>query len=153
MGAVARTVVASIVSCVGNGHAPQMGAHTKDNDPLGVLHPLLVVLGVTQLSQVDALLCGDLLLCAVAYEQGFPSPLEGHILALWNIGQLDLDFGQGQDISRGTHRGHELADNRFGSIDGHHSGRPGDQVGEHLSGLAAVLRGLVGVLDFGAPVV
>lgn len=153
MGAVARTVVASPVPRVGDGHTPQVGAHTEDDDPLGLDHAILVVLGVTQLGQIHSLLRGDLLLRAVADEQRLAPPLEGDILALGDITELDLDFGQGQDVRGRAHGGHELGDYRLGGVERHDGGGAGHQVGEGLPRLGALLGGLVGVLDLGAAVV
>ena len=40
---------------------------------------------------------------SVPDEKGFSSPLEGHVLALWNISQLDLNFSQSQHILEKKH--------------------------------------------------
>lgn len=93
VGAMARTVVASEVSGVGDGHTTQMGAHAKDNDPAGVNHSILVMLGVPQLPEIHRRLCGDFLLCAVPDKQGLSPPLEGHVFAFGDVTELDLNLG------------------------------------------------------------
>ena len=56
VGAVAGAVVATEVPGVGDGHAAQMGAHADDDEPLGVLCALVVVLRVTESVHWDRLL-------------------------------------------------------------------------------------------------
>lgn len=48
MGSVAWAVVAAEVSSVGDWYATQMGAHADDDEPLGVLHAVVVVLGIAK---------------------------------------------------------------------------------------------------------
>ena len=48
MTSMARTVVSSKFSGVGDGDTSKMGADSEDDQPLGVLHTLAVVLGVSQ---------------------------------------------------------------------------------------------------------
>lgn len=153
MRAVAWAVVTAEISGVCNGHAAQVRAHPDDYDPLGVHDPVLVVLRVSQLCDVHSGFGGDLLLCAVTDEQWLASPLEGHVLAFGDVVQLNFNFGQGQDVSGGTHGRNKLSDHRFGSIDADHGRGPGDQVGEGFSGIITFLRWLAGVEHLWAPVV
>jgi len=95
MGAVAGAVVAAVLSSVSDGYAAQMGAHSDEDQPLVFLHALLVVLGVAQGCDVDGDLCVDLLLCPVPDKEGLSSPLEGHVLTLWDFFQLDFNLGHG----------------------------------------------------------
>lgn len=53
---VAGAVVASEVSGVGDGDATQVGANSDNHGPLVLLHTLVVVLGVAQVSDGDGLL-------------------------------------------------------------------------------------------------
>ena len=48
MTSMARTVVSSKFSGVSDGDTSEMGADSEDDQPLGVLHTLAVVLGVSQ---------------------------------------------------------------------------------------------------------
>ena len=82
--AVAGAVVASELSGVGDGDTSKMGADTKDDQPLGVLDTLAVVLGVSQGGGVNGNALFDFLSCSVSDKQGFASPLEGHVLACNN---------------------------------------------------------------------
>lgn len=93
MGAMARTIVASKVSSIRDGDASQVGTHPKDDDPAWVDHSILVVLGVAELCQIHSLLSSNFFLCAMTDKQGLPSPLEGHIFALGDVGELDLNLG------------------------------------------------------------
>ena len=46
----------------------------------------------------------DFLSSSMSDEQGFSSPLEGHVLALGNVSKLDLNLGQSQHIlNNGIH--------------------------------------------------
>lgn len=62
---VTGTVVAPEVPGVGDGHATQMGAHTDNDQPLGVLRALVVVLRVAQSVHGDRLLGGNLVFGSV----------------------------------------------------------------------------------------
>lgn len=90
---MARTVVSSVVSGVGDGHTTQMGAHTEDDDSAGVNHSILVMLRVTKLRDIHACLCCNFLLRAVTDKQGLSSPLEGHVFAFGDVSELDLNLG------------------------------------------------------------
>ena len=61
VGAVAGAVVAAKLAGVGDGHAAQVGAHAKDDEPFGVLDTFVVLLGVSQRGGVDAALGLNLL--------------------------------------------------------------------------------------------
>ena len=52
------------------------GSHTKHDQPFGLLDTVLVRLGISQLLPVDLVGLVDLLLCAVADEDGLASPLD-----------------------------------------------------------------------------
>lgn len=83
---VARAVVAAEVSRIRDGHAAQVGADADQDDPLGLLDSLQVVLRVPQLGHLHGGLLVDLLLGSVAHEQRFAPPLESHVLAFRNVG-------------------------------------------------------------------
>lgn len=59
MASVARAIVASELPGVGDGHAAQVGAHTDDHKPRGVLDPHGIGLGVTQLRHRYSILRGN----------------------------------------------------------------------------------------------
>ncbi len=150
---VAGAVVPAVITGVCDWDTAEMSADTNDDDPGGVGDAVGVMLGVPELREVYVLLGCDLLLCSVTDKQRLASPLEGHVFPLWDVGQLDLDLRQGQDVSRGTHWGHELGHNCFGSIDTHHNSGSGHQVREGPSCLAAFLRGLLGIQHLNTPIV
>ena len=153
MGAMAGAVVPPVVPRVGNGDAPQVGTHADDNDPFGFCHAFRIVLGVTQLTHVNRGFRSNLLLCSMTDEQRLASPLEGHVLALWDVSQLDLDLGQSQDVSRSAHGGDKLGDYSLGCVDRNYGEGPGDHVGEGSPGLTAVLGRHLGVLNIRPSVV
>merc|ERR1711868_264901 len=97
MTSVARTIVSSKFSSVGDGDTSEMGADSEDDQPLGVLHTLAVVLGVSQGGWVHGNTVLNLLGCSVTNKQGLASPLECHVLAFWDISQLDFNLGQSQN--------------------------------------------------------
>lgn len=131
MRTVARTVVATELAGIGNWYASQMRADANHDQPLGLLDTLLqnngngnqrlamhnivvvgppyrILLRITQHTDGDRLLGGDLLAGAMADEQRLSAPLERDRFAFGNVGQLDLDLGQGQHIGGGAHRADEL---------------------------------------------
>lgn len=116
-----------------------MSAHADDDHPGGIDDAVFVVLWVAELRQVDLGLGRDLLLGSVANEQGLSSPLERHVLPFGDIAQLDLDFGQGQNIGRGAHGGDELGHGGLCSINSQHCRGACDQIGENLARITAVL--------------
>ena len=81
MTSMARTVVTSELSGVGDGDTSKMGADSEDDEPLGVLHTLVVVLGVSQGGGVNRHALLDLLGRSVTNKQGLASPFKGHVLA------------------------------------------------------------------------
>lgn len=56
-------------------HNPQ-SKHTKHNQPLGVLHTLLIGLGVTERSDIDLVGLVDFILGTVTDEHGLTTPLD-----------------------------------------------------------------------------
>ena len=83
VGTVARAVVPAIVPWISNGHATQMRAHAYQHQPFGFGGSLRVVLGVAQGGHVHWCFNVDLLLASVSDEEGFASPFQGQVLALW----------------------------------------------------------------------
>lgn len=110
MRAVARAVIAAIVAGVGDRNAAQVRANAEDDEPLGVLGALVVVLNVAEGRKGDGLLSCDFFGGSVADEERLASPLERDVLAFGDVGQLDLDLGQGQDVSGSAHRTDEFVD-------------------------------------------
>jgi len=72
-------------------------------------------------------------------EQRLSAPLECHRLALWDVGQFDLDLGHGQHFGGGAHGSNEGVDQTLGGIGTAHGSGSDQQVGEGL----ALLGGLV----------
>lgn len=65
MGSVARAVVSTKVSRIGNRYAAQVGADPDDNEPLRVLGAYVVVFWVTQGFHCDGLFGANLGACPV----------------------------------------------------------------------------------------
>jgi hypothetical protein len=61
MASVARAVVASKLTSVGNGDAAKVSAHAQDDQPLGILHPFSIRLGIPKRSRIHCSDIGNLL--------------------------------------------------------------------------------------------
>ncbi|GMT24408.1 hypothetical protein PFISCL1PPCAC_15705, partial [Pristionchus fissidentatus] len=81
---VARAVVSSEVSRIGDGNTSQMGAHSDDHRPFVLLHSLVIVLRMTEISHRNCLKSGNFGLGAMLDENGLSSPLESLGLTLRN---------------------------------------------------------------------
>merc|ERR1719422_207630 len=121
MTAVAGAVVTTKLSGVGDGDAAEVGAHAEDHQPLGVLDTLGVRLGVPQGGGVTRHLGLNLRGGPVSDEQGLASPLEGHVLTLGDVPQLDLDLGEGQHVLGRGPRADELIDKGLAAIGSAHA--------------------------------
>jgi len=100
---VAGAVVTTEVSHVSNGYTTQMCAHSKQNEPLVLLHTHIIVLWVTEGLDVDRLFSLDLLSVTMSDKQRLVSPLEDGTLAFWDVSKFHLDFGERKYISRSAH--------------------------------------------------
>lgn len=116
MGTVAGAIVASKVARICNWYATKMCADAEHDEPLLALASHLVSLWITQLTYVHRLLGRNFVGGAMSHKEGLATPLEGHVLAFWDVGQLDFNLGQGQHVGRGAHRGDELCDDRLGAV-------------------------------------
>lgn len=148
--AMARTIVASPIASIGNWYTAQVSADSDDHQPSGLFDSFLqlknkqcsspqnifdylkwthaIKLGITQTAGCNALLGGNLGFSPVTDEQRFSAPLERHRFALGDVAQLNFDLGQGQHISRGAHRRHELVDDRLGGVSSCDRGSCGIQI-------------------------
>ena len=95
-----------------------MGANAQQDEPLGRFDTLLVMLRVAQCRQVNAAFCLNLGRCAMSYEERLAPPLDGHVLALGYVIEVDLNLGKCQHVSGGRQIGHEIAHDRFGAVGG-----------------------------------
>lgn len=104
--------------------------HTKHDQPLRVLHTVLVLLRVTEGGNLDAVGFIDFFLGPVTNEDGLATPLDDnllstrglisiypkkhnaisatYVLALRDRTKADFDLGLGQDIRRGGHVNQEV---------------------------------------------
>ena len=57
----------------------------------------------------------------MADKQRLVAPLEGDVLALGDVAEVDLDLGQRQHIGGGGQRRHEVGDNRLGAVSRAHA--------------------------------
>jgi hypothetical protein len=79
VGAVAGAEPAAVVTSLTDGHTTQVGADTQHDQPLGALHTLVIGLGVTERLPLGLAGLGDLLLGAVADENGLTTPLDDNL--------------------------------------------------------------------------
>ena len=49
-------------------------------------------------------------------EERLVAPLEGDVLALGDVVEVDLDLGQGKHVSGGREGGDEVSDDRLGAV-------------------------------------
>ena len=114
-----------------------MSADTKHNEPLRTLASVHVQLGITQRCRRHGLFPRDLVRRTMSYKQRLAAPLEGHVLALGHLRQLDLELCQRQHVGRCTPRHDKLVNNRLGGVGCRH-GRSCSH--NHLSCCTAMRR-------------
>jgi len=73
---VARAEPAAVFTGLADGHTTQVGADTQHDQPLGLLHTIVVGLGVTQVLPLCLAGLGNLILGTVANEDGLATPLD-----------------------------------------------------------------------------
>ena len=126
----------SVIARLADRHATQVGAHAKHDQPLRFLDPIVVGLGIAQALPVDLARLLDLVLRAMADEDGLTAPLDDRVLALRDAPQLDLDLCQRQHVRRGGHRAEELGHGGLGD-----GGREDAHGSDHEVGQGAVCGG------------
>ena len=116
---------------------------TQHDQPLGLCGTLGIVLGVTELSNVDRVGLVNLISSAMSNENGLSTPLDGHVASLRDGAKINLDLGKSQDISRGRHVGQKVGHSGLGSDNGQGTGGTDHEVGEgtvgRITGSALVL--------------
>ena len=124
--------------------------HTQHDQPLGLLGTLGIVLGVTELSNVDSVSLIDLIGGTVTDEDGLSTPLDGDVTTLGDGAEVNLDLGQSQNIGRGGHVGQEIGNGCLGSEEGDSTGGSDHEVGEGaVGGIAGSALVLAEVGDVG----
>lgn len=88
MGPMARAVISTKISRIGNGQTDELHADPNQDDPLGLLHSFQVMLGVPQVGHVHRDLQSYLLLGSMAHKQWLAPPLDGHVLAFQDVDNL-----------------------------------------------------------------
>ena len=81
-----------------------MGADAEHDEPFRPLRSILISLGISKALPFHLAGFLDLVGCPVTDEHRFASPFDDDILSLGDTGELDLDFCEGEDISRDGHR-------------------------------------------------
>ena len=79
VGAVAGAEPAAVVTSLTDGHTTQVGADTQHNQPLGALHTVVIGLGITEGLPLGLAGLGNLILGAVADENGLTTPLDNDL--------------------------------------------------------------------------
>merc|ERR1719206_1513031 len=118
---VARAVVATEITSVGNWHTAQMCADSDDDQVLGVFDTVSVGLGISQRGWVHSFLAGDLSRSSVPDEKWLSPPLENGSLSLGDLVEVDLDLGQGEYVGRGAHAVDEGVDHVGRGVSSHHT--------------------------------
>ena len=89
-----------------------MGANSEHNEPFGALDTVRISLRVTQRVYINVVGFVNLRLRAVANKDWFTAPFDNGVLALRNVGHINLDLGQRKHIARRTHSGEEIGHSR-----------------------------------------
>lgn len=143
--AVAGAKVASEVALVGDGNAAQVSAHANQDQPLWLLYPVVIVLGVPQSGQIGVFDQIDFILRAVPNKQGLPLPIEDGVLSLGDGREVYFNLCHGQDISRSAHGGEKVYCNVLGGVNGSNASSGEDQIGgsppAHVASWAAAVVG------------
>lgn len=111
-----------------------MRANANHDEPLGLLCPDLVAFGIAHGFPVLAARFGDLVLRSVPHEYGLAAPFDDGVLALRDGGELDLDFGEGEDVGGRAHCAEELSDGGFGGGSGEDAHGADHEVGDGTVG-------------------
>ena len=98
----------SSIARLTGGHAAQVRAHAEHDEPLRFLHAVVVGLRIAKNLPIDLARLVDLVLRAMADEDGLPAPLYDRVHALRDAPQLHFDLGQHQHVHRGERRAQEL---------------------------------------------
>jgi len=138
---MARAEPAPKVSRLSDGHTTEVRADTDHDEPLRLLRPGLIALGVAHRLPVLAARLADLVLRSVTHEDGLSAPFDNGVFALGDVGELDLDLSEGKDIGRRAHGPEELRDGRFRDGGGKDTHGADHEIGESTVGRRG--RGLV----------
>jgi hypothetical protein len=98
-----RAKPATKISRLADWHTAQMRAHAQHNQPLGFLNSLLIRLRIAESFPIDILGLFDLVWGAMSDKDGLAAPFDDDVLALGNGGEVNLDFGHGEDVRGGGH--------------------------------------------------
>lgn len=151
VGTVARAVPSTIVTSLSNWDASQVSADTQHDQPLGLLGALSIVLGITELGNVDSVGLINLIGGTVTDEDGLSTPLDGNVTTLGDGAEVDLDLGQSQNIGGGRHVGQKVSDGGLGSKEGDSTGGSDHEVGKGtVGGVARSALVLAKVRDVGS---
>lgn len=115
MGSMTWTKPSSIITGLTNGDTTKVGTHTKHDQPLWLLHSVIVRLGVPHRLPISSPGFLDLIRGSVSDEDGFAAPFNNHVLAFGDASKLHLGFCKGKDISRSSHGLEETSEGRLGS--------------------------------------
>jgi hypothetical protein len=91
-----------------------MGTDAQHDKPLGLFDTFLVGLRVSEGLPINGAGLLDLGLSSVANEDGFATPLDDNVLALWNGGKIDLNLCESEDVGGGSHGPQELCHGGLG---------------------------------------
>lgn len=127
---MARNIPPSIIPRLADGHTTQMCAHAQHDQPLGLLHSVLVTLRIPERLPVGGFGLLDFVLSSMPDEHRLPSPFDDDVLSHRDVGQVDFDLGKGKDISGCRHGFEEFGDAGFSCGGGEDTHAADDEVGE-----------------------
>lgn len=132
---VARAEPTTKVTGLTDRDTTQVSADTKHNKPSRVLNTLFVGLGITEDRNVNVTGLSNLVSSTVTNENGLTTPLDDDVTALGDGGEVDLDLGQSQNISRSAHGRKEVLDGGLGSGSRDHTKGTNHEVRESTVGI------------------
>lgn len=136
---IVRTVAwaepAAKIASLTNRDTTQVGANTQHDEPRGVLDTISVGLGISEGSNVDSVGLSNLVGSAVTNEHGLTTPLDNDVAALRDGGKVDLDLGQGKNVSRSRHGRKEVLNGGLGGGSRDHAKGANNEVGKGTVGV------------------
>lgn len=103
MGTMAGAEPSTVITRFTNRHTTQMCADAQHDEPFWLLHTVSVLLGVAERRDLHGVGFVDFGGRAVPDEDGLAAPLDDDVLAFGDGGEVDFDFGHGEDVGGGGH--------------------------------------------------
>ena len=147
MRSVARAEPSVVVTRVGDGHAPEVGAHAHEHHPLRIRRSVDVSLRISKRSHVNRDFLLNLTLRPATDEHRLTAPLDGDRLANLDLGEVHFQGRQREDVGGGAHGQKKLEhrESKRGGVDDATAGE--DHVGERpFGGVTGLVHRVVALI-------